>query len=112
MVWKNQTLVPKVGDIVLFKNEPIYKHDLSAAKITQLLKRRNGDVYGATIEYRREIGGRVMTVNRHLHHLYPFMDVETTVPEEVVTGLQKDDAVGITAPGSSRTTVQDEIFSG
>ena len=105
VVWKNQTLVPKVGDIVLFKNEPIYKHDLSAVRITQLLKRRNGDIYGATIEYRREVGGRVITVNRHLHHIFPFVDVETTAPEEVVTGLQKDNAVGITAPGSSRTTV-------
>ena len=53
-----------------------------------------------------------MTVNRHLHHLFPFMEVKTTVPEEVVTGLQPDDAVGITAPGSSRTNVQDKIFSG
>ena len=25
VVWKNQTIVPKVGVIVLFKNEPIYK---------------------------------------------------------------------------------------
>ena len=53
-----------------------------------------------------------MTVNRHLHHLFPFMEVETTVPEEVVTGLQTDDAVGISAPGSSTTIVQDKIFSG
>ena len=34
VVWKNQTIVPKVGDIVLFKNGPIYKHDLSATRIT------------------------------------------------------------------------------
>ena len=111
VVWKNQTQVPKVGDIILFKNEAIYKHDLSAAKITQLLKRKNGDIYGATIEYRREIGGRTISVNRHLHNIFPFMDVETTVPEEVVTGLQPDDAVGLTAPGSSRSDVQDEIVS-
>ena len=38
------------GDIVLFKNEPIYKHDLSAARISQLLWRKNGDIYGPTIE--------------------------------------------------------------
>ena len=96
----------------MFKNEAIYKHDLSAAKITQLLKRNNGDIYGATIEYRREIGGRTISVNRHLHNIFPFMDVETTIPEEVVTGLQPDDAAGVTAPGSSRTDVQDEIISG
>ena len=112
MVLKNQTLVPKVRDIVLFKNKPIYKHDLSVARITQLLKRRNGDIYEATIQYRQEVGGRVMTVNRHFHHLFPFKDVETTVPEEVVTGLQNNAAVGNTAPGSSRTAVQDKVLSG
>ena len=80
-------------------------------RITQLLRRRNSDIYGAQIQKRREIGGRLMSVNRHLHNIFPFMDVETTVPEEVVTGLQPDDAVGITAPGSSRSDVQDEIVS-
>ena len=100
MVWQNQTITPKVVDIVLFKNKPIYKHDLSAARITQLLRRRNRDIYRATVEYRREVGGCVMTVNRQLHHLFPFMDVKTTVPQEVVTGLQDNDAVGSTAPGS------------
>ena len=51
MVWKNQTIISKVGDIVLFKNKPIYKYNLSAARIIQLLWRRNNDVYRATIEY-------------------------------------------------------------
>ena len=93
MVWQNQTITPKVGDIVLFKNKPIYKHDLSPARITKLLRRRNEDIYGATIEYRQEVGGCVTTVNRHLHHLYPFMDIKTTVPQVVVTGLQDDKSV-------------------
>ena len=112
MVWQNQTITPKVGYIELFKNEPIYKHDLSAARITQLLQRKNRDIYGATIEYRREVGGRVNTVNRHLHHFFPFMDVKTTVPQEVVTGLQDDNVVGTTAPGPSRAVIQDKILSG
>ena len=29
--WKEQGLVPQVGDIVLFKNKPIYRHGISAA---------------------------------------------------------------------------------
>ena len=53
-----------------------------------------------------------MRVNRHLHHLFPFMDVETTVAQEVVTGLQDDDVVGTTAPGSSWAAIQDEVLSG
>ena len=112
VVWKNQTITPKVGDIVLFKKEPFYKHDLSAARITQLIRRRNGDIYKATIEYRREVGGCVMSVNRHLHHLFPFMDVETAAPQEVVNGLQDDGAVGTTAPGSFQAEIQDEVSHG
>ena len=72
---KKQDQVPKIGDIVLFVNESCYKHELSAARIQALLTRRNGDVFGATINYRREVGGRVITVNRHLNHLYPFMEL-------------------------------------
>ena len=41
VVWKKQKLVPSIGDIVLFRNEPCYKHQLSAARITNLLKRKN-----------------------------------------------------------------------
>ena len=70
---KKQDQVPKIGDIVLFVNEPCYKHELSAARIQALLTRRNGDVFGATINFRREVGGGTITVNCHLNHLYPFM---------------------------------------
>ena len=47
-----------------------------------------------------------MSVNRHLHHLYPFMDVETTVPQEVITSLQDDNAAGTTAPGPSAAAAE------
>ena len=98
-MWKEQKLVPNVGDIVLFRNELCYKHQLSAGGITNLLKRKNGDIFAATIEYRREVGSRIILVNRSLRHLYPFMNVETAEPPERIPGLDKDGAVGTTVPG-------------
>ena len=98
---------------MLFKNEPIYKHDLSAARVTQLLRRTNGDINGAQIQYRREVGGRLMSVNRHLHTLYPFMDVESTVPQEVITSIQDADAAGTTTPGPrvAAAEIQEEFLN-
>jgi len=92
VTWKEQGRTPQVGDIVLFKNEPIYRHSISAAKVEALLRRKNGDVYGATISYRREIGGRIITVDRHLNNLYPFMGVEKPDPQEQIHGLAADPA--------------------
>ena len=110
VVWKQQKLVPSIGDIVLFRNEPCYKHQLSAARITNLLKRKNGDIFAATIEYRREVGGRIISVDRSLRHLYPFMNVETAEPQERIPGLEKDGAAGTTAPGAGAAEqIQDEI---
>ena len=40
VVWKKQSKAPNIGDIVLFRNEPCYKHQLFAARITDLLKRK------------------------------------------------------------------------
>ena len=76
VTWKEQGIVPQVGDIVLFKNEPIYRHKISAARVQALLRRKNGDMYKATISYGREVGGRNILVNRHLNQLYPFSGVE------------------------------------
>ena len=97
---KNQGQVPKTEDIVLFVHEPCYKHELSTARVQALLTRRNGDVVGATITYRREVGGCTITVNRHLSHLYPFMGVEKAEPQEQIRGLDEDGAAGVLAPGS------------
>ena len=99
VTWKDQGNVPKVGDIVLFKNEPIYRHSLSAARIVALLHRKNGDVFGAQISYRREVGGRLLTVSRHLSQLYPFSQCETTSGTEEIRGLTEDAAAGI-IPGT------------
>ena len=111
MTWKEQGRIPQVGDIVLFKNEPIYKHTISAARVTALLRRKNGDVYGATISYRREVGGRIITVDRHLNQLYPFMGVETTEPQEQIHGLTADSISENVAPAPpvQRAETQDEF---
>ena len=52
-----------------------------------------------------------MSVKRHLHTLYHFMDVESIVPQEVITNLQDDDAAGTTAPGprAAAAETQDEF---
>ena len=101
MSWKDQGLVPKVGDIVLFKNEPIYRHAISAARVQALLRRKNGDVYGATICYRREVGGCSISVNRHFNQLYPFRV------------LAEDGAGGTLAPeaGIQLRAAQDELVN-
>ena len=111
MVWKEQSQAPNIGDIVLFRNKPCYKHQLSAARIIDLLKRKNGDIFAATIEYRREVGGRTISVNRSLRHLYPFMNVETAEPQERIANLVKDGAVGTTAPDPNvpEQEIQDEF---
>ena len=57
VTWKEQGLVPQVGGMVLFRNKPIYRHEISAARIQTLFKRKNSDIYCATIKYRREVGG-------------------------------------------------------
>ena len=88
--WKEQNGSPQVGDIVLFKNEPIYRHPISAARVEALLRRKNGDIFGATISYRREVGGRKITVDRHLNQLFPFLDVEKQHPQETIHGLAED----------------------
>ena len=111
MVWKEQSQAPNIGDIVLFRNEPCYKHQLSAARITDLLKRKNGDIFAATIQYRREVGGRTISVNRSLSYLYPFMNMETAEPQERIASLVEDGTVGTTAPGpnSHKVEIQDEF---
>ena len=90
-------MVPQVRDMVLFKNEPIYCHEISAARVQAVLRRKNGDVYGATISYRRKVEGRNILVNRHLNQLYPFMGVEKSKPQEQIQGLVEDRAAGTLA---------------
>ena len=103
VTWTNQGSLPQIGDIVLFKNEPIYKNPISAARVEQLLRRKNGDVYGATISYRCEVGGRKIVVDRHLNQLFPFMNLETQNPQETIHSLTLDSTEArnlVSAPGS------------
>ena len=110
VTWKEQGAVPQVGDIVLFKNEPIYRHAISAARVQALLRRKNKDVYGATINYRREVGGRSISVDRHLSDLYPFVNVEMAEPQETVRGLAEDGAAGtVQSAGTQLGAAQDAI---
>ena len=46
---------------------------------------------------RREVGGRTISVDRHLHHLYLFMGVEKAESQEQIRGLDEDGATGILA---------------
>ena len=61
-------------------------------------------------------------MNRHLNHLYPFMGVEKTEPQEQISGLDEDGAAGVVAPGpvdssgesnpcTQRAEVLDEVSS-
>ena len=88
VTWKNHGNLPQIGDLVLFK--PIYKNPISAARVEQLLRRKNGDVFGATISYRREVGGQKIVVDRQLNLLFPFMNLETQNPQETVHSLTSD----------------------
>ena len=61
--------------------------------------------------YRREVGRRNISVNRHLNQLYPFMGVEKAEPQEQIRGLVEDKAAGTLAP-EARTQLreaQDEL---
>ena len=111
VTWKEEGLVPQVGDIVLFKNEPIYRHQISAARVQALLRRKNGDVYGMRICYRREVGRRSISVHRHLNQLYLFMGVEKAEPQEQIRGLAEDGAAGTLAPdvGTQLGEAQDKL---
>ena len=46
LLWKEQGITPQIENIVLFRNEPCYKHELSTARIANLLKSKNGDIFG------------------------------------------------------------------
>ena len=89
VTWKDQGNLPQIGDIVLFKYELKYKNPISAARVEQLIRRKNGDVYGATISYCHEVGGQKIVVDRHLNQLFPFMNLETQNPQEPHLGLNR-----------------------
>ena len=68
----------------------------------QLLCRKKGDIYGATISYRCEVGGRKIIVDRHLNQLYLFMNLEAQYPQELVPSLTSDPTEARNLAPSSR----------
>ena len=102
VAWKEQRGSPQVGDIVLFKNEPIYRHPISAARVEVILCRKNG-----------EVGGRKIIVDRHLNQLFPFLSVEKQLPQETIHGLAEDSVAEDLAPDSStqHISAQDKFHS-
>ena len=82
---------PSTNPASLPKSDPPNNTDpISAARVEALLRRRNGDVYAATISYQREVEGRKITVDRHLNQLFPFLDVEKQKPQETIHRLAED----------------------
>ena len=57
------------------------------------------------MEYRREVGVRITSVDRHLLNLYPFIHIETAQSQETIFGLETSGAAGTTAPGPSTSDV-------
>ena len=78
-------------------SEPMFIGDSEI--VLKMIARNDPAGLATTIEYMREVGGRTISVNRSLCHLYPFMNLETAKPQERITSLDKDGAVGTTAPG-------------
>ena len=58
------------------------------------------------------MGGRSITVDRHLNQLYPFMVVEMAEPQEQILGLAEDRAAGTRAPktGTQHGATQDKFM--
>ena len=99
--------------IAITKNEPIYHHPISAARVEAFLPRNNGDIYGSTISYCQEVGGRKIIVDRHLNQLFPFIDVEKQLPQETIDGLAEDSIAEDLAPEQSTKhhSAQDEFHT-
>ena len=67
VIWAHQGKVPKINDLVLNRNEPRYAQPHTIARVVSLLNRPNGDICGAKVKYRRQLQGRMIQVERHLH---------------------------------------------
>ena len=71
-----------------------------------------GDVYGATVEYRRSIGGRLIRVKRHLNQLCPFMGSnkhKLELPMETVRIVEDDPAVALNMAVGIVEVILDEL---
>ena len=119
---------PKIGDYVLFRNEPIYGHTHTIAVVDELIRRPNNDVYAAKITYKRNINSGSRTVVRHLSDLSEFMDAElvekwcnlprmedhqpiqhlNVAPEDEITNTELQTTSGQSAISDHH--IQDEVF--
>ena len=115
VVWNGQRVTPKVGDLVLIKNEPHYKHQFTIARITTLLAKPSGDIYAAKVQFRRNLGGSFIEVERHLRDLAPFIEMETSQAEENLPNIRPDHLTNnstLPAPSHTYDEVIDEINQG
>ena len=100
---------PETGDIVLIKGEAGDR--LLLGLVVDLHQDKNGDIYVATIEYRRSVGGCLLQVKRHMGHLSPFMsraEHQLANPEE--GDVEKvDDLAGNLDQGPGQPLVHDDV---
>ena len=101
---------PEVRDIVLVKGESGDRMILGL--VVELHHDSLGDVYGATVEYRRSIGGKLIRVKRHLSKLCPFMEGhkhELGEPMERVRVVEDDPVVAPHVVAGAGEVVLDEL---
>ena len=99
---------PEKGDVVLIKGEAGDR--LLLGLVVDLHLDTNGDVYAATVEYRRSPGGRLLRVKRHMSHLGRFMSRSEHELEAVDLNADvTDDLVGPVGQGSGQPLVPDEV---
>ena len=101
---------PEIRDIVLVKGESGDRMILGL--VVELHHDSLGDVYGATVEYRRSIGGKLICVKRHLNQLCPFMgshEHELELPMKTVRIMEDDPAVALNMAVGIGEVVLDEL---
>ena len=101
---------PELRDIVLVKGESGDRMLLGL--VVELHHDSHGDVFGATVEYRRSVGGKLICVKRHLNHLCTFMgkdEHELELPMETVRIVEDDPTVIPNMVAGGGEVVFDEI---
>ena len=101
---------PEIRDIVLVKGESGDRMILGL--VVELPHDSLGDVYGATVEYRRSVRGKLIHVKRHLNQLCPFMGSHKHKLEllmETVRILEDDPAVVLNMAAGVGEVVLDEL---
>ena len=100
---------PAKGDVVLIKGEASKR--LLLGLVVDVHMDKNGDVFAATVQYRRSPGGRLLRMKRHMCHLSPFM-IKEEHDLASPPGDQEDiddDLAGPMNQGPEQPLVQDEV---